>query len=382
MVFIRSRSKKIKINHNKIKINIISPYIHSLFNRKCEIPYGGAEIQLYLLSKELLKNNYFKIDIITGHLNKYKKLLYHFKTINIHSSLPLKKRIINYILRPLTLSYKLIKLNPDVVIQRAIGVNSVICCLYCRFFNKKFIYSIAHDNEVLKGKMISLEKIIQLITLKYSHFLIAQSRYQISCLKHNFENIHSKIILIRSSYIMNEKRNNNKDYILWVGRAVQWKRGEIFIDLAKNFSNEKFIMICRKGEDLSYWNKLKKRCISISNLEFLNFVPFHNIDSFFNRAKVFINTSTREGFPNTFIQSLKNATPIISLNVDPDNFLRDNQCGFNCDNEISTMKLYLNKLLEDKDLFNKFSKNARNYILKKHDIKKNILIWKNVIRKR
>ena len=56
-------------------------------------------------------------------------------------------------------------------------------------------------------------------------------------------------------------------------------------------------------------------------------VPLDEIESRFATSTVLINTSDSEGFPNTFLQAAKFATPILSLNVDPDGMLSRKGCG-------------------------------------------------------
>ena len=40
------------------------------------------------------------------------------------------------------------------------------------------------------------------------------------------------------------------------------------------------------------------------------------------KSKILINTSSFEGFPNTFVQAWANGVPVISLKVDPDNIIK------------------------------------------------------------
>jgi glycosyltransferase involved in cell wall biosynthesis len=60
------------------------------------------------------------------------------------------------------------------------------------------------------------------------------------------------------------------------------------------------------------------RALRIPNLEFIEKVPYHEIQGHYDEARVFVNTSTYEGFPNSFIQSGLGKTALLSMRVDPD----------------------------------------------------------------
>ena len=55
--------------NKKKKICLVSPKAYSLFNQVCKVPYGSAEVQIYLLSKEFSEKSDYEIHFITGDYN-------------------------------------------------------------------------------------------------------------------------------------------------------------------------------------------------------------------------------------------------------------------------------------------------------------------------
>ena len=163
--------------------------------------------------------------------------------------------------------------------------------------------------------------------------------------------------------VSQEQRNS----ILWIGRTGLYKRPELFVRLAKEFANEKFVMICPRNRIGEGYKNLKLD--EADNIEFHEQVPFQQIDDFFQRAKVFVNTSDSEGFPNTFIQACKCATPILSLNVNPDGFLDKYKCGL-CANGDWELFVNMQKKLLNRETARKLGHNARKYVEEHHDITK------------
>jgi len=74
------------------------------------------------------------------------------------------------------------------------------------------------------------------------------------------------------------------------------------------------------------YEQIRKQCQALANLDFLGFQPFEKADHYFKQAKVFINTSLHEGFPNTFLQAWSRGIPVISF-VDPDDVIQKNNLG-------------------------------------------------------
>jgi len=72
------------------------------------------------------------------------------------------------------------------------------------------------------------------------------------------------------------------------------------------------------------------------------------------------------------------STPLLSLNVNPDNFITKNQVGLYSHNDFDELKKNLALLISDQELWNKCSKNSFNYVYNEMNIEKAILKWKKI----
>jgi glycosyltransferase involved in cell wall biosynthesis len=138
-------------------------------------------------------------------------------------------------------------------------------------------------------------------------------------------------------------------------------------------------MILPKTNDADYFQAIKTKAIAIDNLDFSGYIPYDEIQHYFDMAKVFVNTSFSEGFPNTFLQAAIAKTPLLSLHINPDNFIDKYNCGFYCAGDEQVLIQNLHKLLNNKTQWQEKSNNIYEYVKKKHDISNNINILKEKI---
>ena len=138
-------------------------------------------------------------------------------------------------------------------------------------------------------------------------------------------------------------------------------------------------MICQKATEDQNYKQFVEQAQKIPNLEFISSVPFPQIEQYFQRARLFVNTSSAEGFPNTFIQACACATPILSLIVNPDDFLHKYQCGVCAQGNWEVFSEKLHWLLRP-EVAAQFGANGRRYVEQNHDITKIIEQYKKIFR--
>lgn len=351
------------------RICFISYYAYPLFNNSCKATFGGAEVQLYQYAIELARLGYSVSFIVSDFGQPNIELIDGVKVIKGFNIFNKKLKYILGIYYQLQFLLKLITSNSDIYIQRAAGIETGIISIFCKLFRKKFIYMLASSIDADGGyrKNKPLEGIFYEIGIKNSSILVSQNNEQKNQLLEKFK-LSSTII--KNSFTLPEVIPSQREYVLWVGTSQHLKQPELFLKLAEHFSHTRFLMIMPKN-DIGFWNQIYKDIKKYSNLTFIEKVPFKEINKYFSKAIVFINTSTFEGFPNTFVQSAMYGTPILSLNVNPDNFLGKYNCGYFAHNDFNKLTSSLNSILNNKVKWSELSQNGIKYAKLHHDIHQN-----------
>lgn len=127
-------------------------------------------------------------------------------------------------------------------------------------------------------------------------------------------------------------------YALWIGRAdPEHKRPQALIELARKCPDVPFLMVMNPRDDLL------ERTIRLQaprNVRILERVAFSAMPALFARAGLLVNTSSLEGFPNTFLQAAVSRVPIASLNVEG-GFLRVSLGGFCSDGNLDALARFI-----------------------------------------
>ena len=103
------------------------------------------------------------------------------------------------------------------------------------------------------------------------------------------------------------------------------------------------------------------------NLQYLGQKTHGEVNELLARAHIFVNTSTQEGFPNTFIQAWLRDVAVVSLSVDPDQLLSREQAGIAAQSEAGLTEA-VRTLIENPQVRAGFVRRGRDHAIAHHSL--------------
>lgn len=297
--------------------------------------FGGSQYQVRCLVNELIQDGRFDIYFLARGVNP-NYTPHGYKIIKIGSDGWLGKFGLAFDSKDLY--RKLVEIKPDVIYQRVYSPYTGVCAYYAGKTSCKFIWHVSHDGDVRPGtlklskKLLTrpLEPIFSNYGRRHTDIVITQTNRQKWLLEENFG---VKTAAVISNFHPSPAEQSTKldgFRVVWIGNFKPIKRPEIFLQLAKDLvdlPDIQFEMIGRMGNMREY-GKLHEAIRQQENLEYCGEKSQDEVNAVLASSHLFVNTSTEEGMPNTFIQAWMRGVPVLSLDVDIDGILAEGQCGY------------------------------------------------------
>lgn len=367
-----------------MKVLLVSNDAYSLFNKATHFPFGGAELRSWKFATGL--HSSFRTDVSVITLDQgFHPTSFDGVTVFPHPERKgpgyweKYKQPVKRVLRRLGLQKEpdekletlLDRIAPDVIMQLGMSPEAVRLCRYCRSNGKKFVFGCASDVDLdarfvkgASGKDISGNDLSGYWeVLDGADAILVQTPAQLELLEKRF---NRKGTLLFNPVDLTTQPSTMKQPaavdVFWVGKASRLKRPELFIALAKALPQHTFRMIVN-GADYKTGSLPK-------NLEVIASVPYEAMDGYFSACRIFVNTSTAEGFANTFLQAAKAGVPVISMNCDPNGMLMQHGAGVLTGEPENELVKAVNNLLGDQQRCQSMAEAGRSYLARYHDEKK------------
>ncbi len=344
---------------------------------------AGAEIQTYFIARHMLSKGW-SVHFTTEDCGQPTAKLQNEDGIWVHKVR--RTRLFNP-LKCWRLYRRLLRINADIYYQRGGSEHTFVAALAASRPGKRFVWSTSSSLDcegnkfrwsVADEKVRGVKRLILWLDAwvrdalisrgrKKAEVVVVQSSGQMARVKHK---LGLESMVIKSGHAVPQPtiKKESPPLVVWIANMKTLKRAELFIELAKRCSDlpARFLLV---GEcaDPSYRRQLRELGRGVRNLQFAGSVSFDRSNELLSAASVLVNTSTREGFPNTFVQAWLRETPVVSLVVDPDGILQRQKIGIPSGNFARMLK-DVRRLLTDESFRNEMGKRARAYAAREHDL--------------
>ena len=354
---------------------------------------NGTIVQLYFLSKGFSKNN---IDVYYIYNSKESSNIEELEDITL-INVKNKSRFLSPFFQSYYYYKHLINIKPDYLYVRGRSIHQFVAVIYCRYHKTSYIWNTNGRDSPELWKMIrrlfrgnkNLFKKLFLIPITLFHDILINYGIKNSKIIVNQtqdqKDYTKKLLSVNGIVIPNvfpavKKRTEPKNQFLWLANLSRSKNPEIFIQIYKSLKNKNWTATLVGGtRDNDYFNYIRDEC-SFVNIKFVGKVDFFDTYKYFNESKIYINTSDKhaDGLPNAFIQAWNSGNIVISLNHDPNGWIKKHNIGYCAHGNVKSL---INKLisLQSNDVeLAKMRKNALAFSKNKFSSKKIISQYINI----
>jgi Glycosyl transferases group 1 len=223
--------------------------------------------------------------------------------------------------------------DADVYYQSPAGAATGITAWYCRSTGRKFIFRVASDSDCeTEHSRIQFWRDRRLYDygLKRADVVAVQTAVQAQMLREN----HGLESTLVNMLVEPPRRGSDVDKdidVLWLSNLRALKRPELVLELARQLPQVKFTLAggpIPTPAGNTYFEDVRAAAARLPNVSMPGAVRYSDTGTWFDRARIFLNTSSIEGFPNTFLQAWIRGVPVVSF-FDPDGLIRRLQLGAN-----------------------------------------------------
>lgn len=289
---------------------------------------GGEQVQHTLLARALVRRTH-TVSMVVYDYGQVEAACWHgittHKAYRRDAGIPVFRFIYP---RWSGLWAALYRADADVYYVSCAGMQLGLVALFCRRHRRKLVFRVAHDTDCDPDQLLISywrDKKLYEYGLRHANGILVQSVKQQQALLKNY-GLRSEVAEMMVD--APEKPVGRDTDVLWVNNLRHFKRPDLLLALAKKLPQLQFHMVGgpQPGFDRLF-EDIRRDAAQLSNLTFHGQLPYHAMDEKYARARVFVNTSDSEGFPNSYLQAWIRGTPVVAF-FDPDNVIRKHHLGF------------------------------------------------------
>lgn len=207
------------------------------------------------------------------------------------------------------------------------GMHVALLALYCRRHGRRMVFRCASDGDCDPARLLvryARDRWLYGYGLRRAHAVLVQSSAQAASLWRHY----GVACRVAGMLVEPARRQGERDIdVLWVGNIRHVKRPDRVLALAAQLPKLRIHMVGGPlpGEEALY-EHVRREAVRRPNLTFHGPLAYRDASAMFARARLLVNTSEVEGFPNVYLQSWIHGVPVVSY-LDPDGVIERNGLG-------------------------------------------------------
>ncbi|MGH8745865.1 MAG: glycosyltransferase family 4 protein [Burkholderiales bacterium] len=240
----------------------------------------------------------------------------------------------------------LTRADADAYYTSCAGMHLGLLAMFCRSARKRLVFRAASDADCEPSRLLvpyARDRWLYEYGLRRADTILVQSAAQAGALRRNY-GLKSVVagMLVEPPRLVPARDID----VLWIGNIRRVKRADRALELADKLPQARIHMVGGPlpGEEALY-EEVALEAGARSNVSFRGRLSYADASELYGRARVLLNTSDVEGFPNTYLQAWAAGVPVITL-IDPDGVIAREGLG-TCLREPAGLAEAVVRLLED-----------------------------------
>ena len=253
-------------------------------------------------------------------------------------------------------------------VVRGGGGHLVAAGAFCRALRRPLVFSSSSELDFDFARPDRSPRALRLYkaSIRLATRVVVQTRRQRELAMAAFEDLDP--VVIPSFAEPAEGANGAGKFFLWADRLVEYKLPERYVELAEALPDARFRMVASvTGETPpGLAERIESAADRLPNLELLPPRPRSQLLEEMLEAVAVVKTSRIEGMPNAFLEAWARGVPVLSLNVDPDAKIADNDIGVAAGGSMERFIAGAETLWGDPGLRRDIGERARRFIREVH----------------
>jgi glycosyltransferase involved in cell wall biosynthesis len=300
-----------------VRICFVAPQAYPLLSGRLDIELvGGAELQQVLIARALAARG-VDVSMVCCDFGQEREVAIDGIRVLRAYAPDAGVPVVRFVWPRLTSIWQgMRRADAEVYYQRAAGMLTGVVAEFCRQHGRKSVFAAAGNPDMTRNTpriRYARDRWIYEYGLRHVDQIVVQNDMQAELCRANFGRQPVKLLSVYEKPGIPGPIDRGT-CVLWVSTIRGLKQPQRFLDLAARLPQVAFRMIGGPGYGESgLFRSVRDRARSLPNVEFMGFLPLEQTEAHFETARVFVNTSESEGFPNTFLQAWSRGIPTVSF---------------------------------------------------------------------